>query len=106
MQTNANSYDTEESNSFWKIDYYVKIKKKREQKENGPERKKRNNSYSIIHVSLGEIYLNLRNQRQVVSAIAIGIVRKIWNSLQPNWKDLSFPKFKEAVKVDLILKYK
>ena len=31
---------------------------------------------------------------------------QIWNSLQPNWKDLSFPKLKEAVKADLILNYK
>ena len=31
---------------------------------------------------------------------------QIWNSLPPNWKDLSFPKFKEAVKADIILKYK
>ena len=31
---------------------------------------------------------------------------QILNSLQPNWKDLSFPKFKEAVKAVLILKYK
>ena len=31
---------------------------------------------------------------------------QIWNSLQPKWKDLSFHKFKEAVKGDLILKNK
>ena len=31
---------------------------------------------------------------------------QIWNSLQPKWKDLSFHKFEEAVKGDLILKYK
>ena len=30
---------------------------------------------------------------------------QIWNSLQPKWKELSFHKFKEAVKGDLILKY-
>ena len=31
---------------------------------------------------------------------------QIWNSLQPKWEDFSLNKFKEAVKGDLILKYK
>ena len=31
---------------------------------------------------------------------------RVRNSLQPKWKDLSFLKFKEAVKEDLISSYK
>ena len=54
--------------------------------------------------SYSNFYLHAINSNAAKKALQFSSAQ-IWNSLQPNWKDLSFPKFKEAVKTDLILKY-
>ena len=60
-----------------------------------------------MHSSYSNFYLQAINTIAAKKALQFSGAQ-IWNrpSLQPNRKDLSFPKFKEAVKADLILKYK
>ena len=55
--------------------------------------------------SYSNFYLHAINSNIAKKALQFSGAQ-IWSSLRPNWKDLSFPKFKEAVKADLILKYK
>ena len=61
--------------------------------------------YNTRCTSYSNFYLHAINSNASKKALQ-SCSAYIWNSLQPNWKDLSFPKFKEAVKADLILRYK
>ena len=59
--------------------------------------------YNTRCTSYSNFYLHAINSNAAKKALQFSGAQ-IWNSLQPNWKDLSFPKFKEAIKADLILK--
>ena len=61
--------------------------------------------YNTRCTSYNNFYLLAINSNAAKKALQFSGAQ-MWNSLQPNWKDLSFSKFKEAVKADLILKYK
>ena len=56
-----------------------------------------------MHYSYSNFYLQAINSNAAKKALQFSGVQ-IRNSLQMNRKDLPFPKFKEAVKADLILK--
>ena len=58
-----------------------------------------------MRTSCSNFYLHSINSNAAEKALEF-CGAQIWNILQPNWKVLSFPKFKEAVKADLILRYK
>ena len=58
-----------------------------------------------MQYSYSNFYLHAMNLNAAKKALHFSGAQ-IYNSLQPNRKDLSFPEFKEAVKADLILKYK
>ena len=60
-------------------------------------------NYNTSCISYCNFYLHAINSNAAKIVLQF-IGAQIWNSLQPNWKDLSFPKFKKAVKADLILK--
>ena len=60
--------------------------------------------YNTRCTSYSNFYLHSINSNAAKKALQFSGAQ-IWNSLQPKWKDLSFHKFKEAVKGDLILKY-
>ena len=57
-----------------------------------------------MQTSYSNFYLRAINSKTATKSLQFRGAQ-IWNSLQPIWKDLSFPKFKEAVKADLILRY-
>ena len=61
--------------------------------------------YNTRCTSYGNYYLHAINSNAAKKALQYSGAQ-IWNGLQPKWKDLSFPKFKEAVKADLISNYK
>ena len=61
--------------------------------------------YNTRCTSYSNFYLHAINSNAAKKTLQF-LGAQIWYSLQSNCKDLSFPKFKEAVKVDLILKNK
>ena len=61
--------------------------------------------YNTRYPSYSNFYLHDINLNAAKKALQFSDAQ-IWNSLQPNWKDLSFPTFKEAVNADLILKHR
>ena len=60
--------------------------------------------YNTKYTSYSNFYLHAINSNAAKKAMQFSGAQ-FWNSLQPKWKDLSFHKFKESVKGDLILKY-
>ena len=61
--------------------------------------------YNMRCTSYNNFYLHPINSNAAKKALQFSGAQ-IRNSLQPNWKDLSFSEFKEAVKADAILKCK
>ena len=59
----------------------------------------------LLVTFLIDFYLHAINLNAAKKALQFSDAQ-IWIGLQSNCEDLSFPKFKEAVKADLILKYK